>query len=197
MSYPLNPSQRAAVRHLDGPLLVIAGAGSGKTRVITAKIAHLIDKRIDPARILAVTFTNKAAREMRKRAKSLLGRAELANAVTISTFYADWLARKGETDGRNLLELTQMIALITRADDREADGGDAVRLSTLHAAKGLEFRHVFLVGLEEGVLPHREAIDAGNVNEERRLMYVGLTAPKRAFISRIAARANEPACGSS
>jgi ATP-dependent DNA helicase Rep len=89
--------------------------------------------------------------------------------------FVDWLARKGETDGRNLLELTQMIALVTRADDREADGGDAVRLSTLHAAKGLEFRHVFLVGLEEGVLPQREAIDAGNVDEERRLMYVGLT----------------------
>ena len=89
--------------------------------------------------------------------------------------FVDWLSRKGETDGRDLLELTQMIALITRADDRAADDGDGVRLSTLHAAKGLEFPHVFLVGLEEGVLPHREAIDAGNVDEERRLMYVGLT----------------------
>jgi len=88
--------------------------------------------------------------------------------------FIGWMSRKGETDNRNLLELTQMVALITMLENRD-DGGDVVHLSTLHAAKGLEFPHVFIVGLEEGILPHRETIDAGDVDEERRLMYVGVT----------------------
>ncbi len=97
------------------------------------------------------------------------------------TDFVRWLSRKGEADERNLLALTQSIALLTLLEGEEGGEPDAVRLSTLHAAKGLEFAHVFLVGLEEGVLPHREAIAAGNVDEERRLMYVGLTRAQKSL----------------
>src|ERR1700693_5823105 len=88
MNFPLNEPQRAAVQYLDGPLLVLAGAGSGKTRVITAKIAHLIERGYDPAHIAAITFTNKAAREMRERALRLLPKHDGADVPIICTFHS-------------------------------------------------------------------------------------------------------------
>jgi ATP-dependent DNA helicase Rep len=84
----LNPQQRAAVEHCDGPLLVLAGAGSGKTRVIVEKIAHLIATGRMPAkRIAAITFTNKAAKEMRERVAKRI-RGDAAEGLTICTFHA-------------------------------------------------------------------------------------------------------------
>jgi DNA helicase-2/ATP-dependent DNA helicase PcrA len=83
----LNPAQREAVDHFEGPLLVLAGAGSGKTRVLTMRVAHLIEHHgVDPAHILAVTFTNKAAGEMRDRITALLG--EEPGGMWVGTFHA-------------------------------------------------------------------------------------------------------------
>ncbi len=125
----LNPQQRAAVLEADRPLLVLAGAGSGKTRVITTKIAWLIRERgLSPRHIFAVTFTNKAAREMKQRVAALMQDAPPRglNVSTFHTFGLNFLRREGEALG-----LKSSFTIMDAADSlqllRELTGGDMDR----------------------------------------------------------------------
>ena len=83
----LNPAQREAVGALDGPVMILAGAGTGKTRTVTCRIAHMLEKRVPPADILAVTFTNKAASEMRERIGGMVSKKAAAD-MTVCTFHS-------------------------------------------------------------------------------------------------------------
>ena len=120
----LNDRQREAVLHTDGPLLVLAGAGSGKTRVITHRIVHLVHQGVAPHNILAVTFTNKAAREMRERALLLLNeyppseRALLDTQPVISTFHA--LCVRLLREHHTLLNIPRHFTIYDQSDAKRA-----------------------------------------------------------------------------
>jgi ATP-dependent DNA helicase Rep len=94
--------------------------------------------------------------------------------------FVGWMNRKSETDEKTLIAMTQLIALLNLLESRDKET-DAVSLSTLHAAKGLEFGHVFLIGVEENILPHERSEAPEQIEEERRLMYVGITRAQRSL----------------
>jgi DNA helicase-2/ATP-dependent DNA helicase PcrA len=135
----LNAAQRDAVLHAEGPLLVLAGAGSGKTRVLTARIARLIaHHRVDPSRILAVTFTNKAAGEMRERIAALLG-AEPAG-MWAGTFHAIGArilrvhaALVGRTSGFTIYDQDDTAAVVKRVMERHSISPKQVAPRLVHA----------------------------------------------------------------
>lgn len=120
----LNNAQREAVCHTDGPLMVLAGAGSGKTRVITHRIVHLIHQGIAPHRILAVTFTNKAAREMRDRVEDLIRtfppteRAAVDSLPLVTTFHA--LGVRILREYHATLDLPRHFVIYDRSDSTRA-----------------------------------------------------------------------------
>src|SRR5467141_2286682 len=111
----LNPPQREAVLHAEGPLLILAGAGSGKTRVLTHRIAHLVGTRqAQPSEILAITFTNKAAQEMRERVEALVGNQ--ARRMWVMTFHSA-CARMLRSDAERL-GYTRGFTIYDQADSR-------------------------------------------------------------------------------
>ena len=121
----LNAEQRAAVEALDGPLLVLAGAGTGKTRVLTTRFAHLLrSRKAFPSQVLAVTFTNKAAREMRERVGAMMG--ETVEGLWLGTFHAltaRMLRRHAELVGLNanftILDTDDQLRLLKQVMEAE------------------------------------------------------------------------------
>ena len=131
----LNHEQRAAVEAVDGPLLVLAGAGTGKTRVLTTRFAHiLLSGRAAPGQVLAVTFTNKAAREMRERVGAILGRP--VEGLWLGTFHAlcARMLRRHAEHGRADRELHHPRYRRSAAAAEAGDGGGADRHQALGAA---------------------------------------------------------------
>jgi len=134
----LNPQQRAAVEYCDGPLLVLAGAGSGKTRVIAEKIAHLVhNKHLSPHKVAAITFTNKAAREMRERSARLLKGAAVDELV-VCTFHALGLkllqiehAKVGLRRGFSVFDADDSAAIVKDLAPKAAKPDDLYALRSL------------------------------------------------------------------
>ncbi|MBT8137122.1 MAG: UvrD-helicase domain-containing protein [Gammaproteobacteria bacterium] len=163
ISSALNPRQRAAVTHVDTPLLVLAGAGSGKTRVIVHKIAHLIKNGgISPDNIAAVTFTNKAAKEMRERVAALLGESAVSE-LRVSTFHTlglNILRREydqlGYRQGFSIFDAADSLALLQELQKR--DGDDAATEQAQWTISGWKSA---LIGPAHALKCAEDALEAG------------------------------------
>ncbi len=161
------------INQLEARASRVGAAGTGEN---AGAVLDDMMKAIDYENYLFNTFDEKQAQDKWQNVLDFVG----------------WLKEKGnggrDGDGpeKSLLELTQMVALMSMLEGRDEEP-DAVRLSTLHASKGLEFAHVFMVGVEEGILPHKGDPDASDeaiaqrIEEERRLMYVGITRAQRSL----------------
>lgn len=186
--WPQSP-QRAAVLHIEGPLLVLAGAGSGKTRVIVEKIAHLIQTGRYPAkRIAAITFTNKSAREMRERVAKRI-RGDAAQELTISTFHA--LGLRILQIEHTKLGLRRGFSIFD-ADDSAAQLKDLLppgsKPDVIDAAKQLISR-----AKNAGLSPEQAAEAARSTRErEAAALYALPAAPVR--VQRGGLRRSDPAC---
>ena len=170
----LNPEQREAVACTEGPLLILAGAGSGKTRVITHRIAHIITARhVPPSAILAVTFTNKAAEEMRGRVASMLSDVPLSSSPNLSTFHS-FCVRLLRRDGDPLAQLrsgfTRRFSIYDEDD----------QLAVIKAA----YRHL---GLDEKFMQYRAALSrishAKNLKQTPQDFYRNATDPAAARLA--------------
>jgi DNA helicase-2/ATP-dependent DNA helicase PcrA len=171
----LNPPQREAVATTEGPVLILAGAGSGKTRVITNRIAHLISaNHVPPSAILAVTFTNKAAAEMRSRVSSLLENIDLSSSPNIATFHSfcvRLLRRDGDPLARIRPGFTRAFSI---CDDDD-------QLSIVKSA----YKRM---GLDDKAIPHRSALSqisqSKSIKESPQDLYARASDPR---LTRIAA----------
>ena len=164
----LNPEQLAAVEHRAGPLLILAGAGSGKTRVITTRIARLIEEGSLPSSILAVTFTNKAAREMRERALALAGSA--AAHVTLATFHsacARMLRRNPHIAG-----LTRSFTIYDPDDALVLIRNLAERLEQPHDAAAARAQRSLIEGFKSSALRPHEVHTAARSDEEESTAFL-------------------------
>src|SRR6185312_10926126 len=161
----LNPAQRTAVEYLEGPMLVLAGAGSGKTRVITRKIAHMVSERgISPSNIAAVTFTNKAAREMKARVGELLSE-ERAQGLTVSTFHTLGMrilreehARIGYRRGFTLFDAEDSLSLLR----------ELLKVERAEKAEILERAQWQISAWKSGLLTPEAAIKKAENDSDRR-----------------------------